>query len=352
MIENTTPAREGYAQPAEWAPHEATWLAWPSDAELWEDDLAEAQREFTELCRAIAWAPKGAEPERLDILVPDEANEKLASKALEGLNARLHRVPFGDIWVRDTAPIFLLDAKGQPATVRFAFNGWGGKYVLEHDDKVAEKVAALAGQPEFGFSWILEGGSVEVDGEGTCLTTRQCLLNPNRNPEMDQMVLEFGLCEALGVKRILWLDNGLLNDHTDGHIDTLARFVAPGVVMCMQAQDADDPNKDVLEGIAAALERMTDARGRKLRVVRVPSPGRVTDEDGRVMPASYANFYIANHSVVVPTYGTKWDEAAVKAIAELFPNHRTVGVGSKAILTGGGSFHCITQQQPKAAQKE
>jgi agmatine deiminase len=273
--------------------------------------------------------------------------EGLAGAALGALDVRFHRVPFGDIWLRDTAPIFVKNAAGAIAAARFAFNGWGGKYVLEHDDRVAERVAAITGFPERVSPFVLEGGSVDVDGEGTCLTTRQCLLNPNRNPTMDEAAITRAVSYALGIQKMLWLGDGLQNDHTDGHIDNVARFVAPGVVVCMEARSDDDPNRAALDAIARDLAAMTDAQGRALEVVRIPSPGRVTDDDGRVVPASFVNFYIGNAAVVVPVYGTPWDEEAVARIGALFPGRRAVGVNARAILSGGGAFHCISQQQPR-----
>jgi agmatine deiminase len=343
MTDSSPQKNSGFFQPAEWTAHESCWLAWPSAANLWQEDLPKAQDEFTSLCKAIA------EGEKLEILVPDAASQQQAEKALAGLSVRFHRIPFGDIWLRDTAPIFITHEDGRVASARFAFNGWGGKYVLPFDSDVSTKVAAQAAVPKFSFSWILEGGSVEVDGEGTCLTSRQCLLNENRNPGMNQASIEKALRDSLGVTKVLWLRDGLLNDHTDGHIDTIARYVAPGVVACMQAtHPARDPNHKVYEEIATDLASFTDAKGRKLKVVRVPSPGEVLNEDGDVMPASFLNFYIGNKTVVVPVYGTPYDDAAVKAIAGLFPTRKTVGLPAIAILTGGGAFHCITQQQPLA----
>lgn len=339
--------------PAEWEPHEACWVAWPSDASLWQENLGPAQDSFVGMCRAIAdpdpysGLPRG---ERLEVLVPDEHNEHAARQALEGLGARFHRIPFGDIWLRDTAPLFLRGPQGL-VSARFGFNGWGGKYVLEHDALVSSRIAEAAGLPAYGYPWVLEGGSVEVDGEGTVLTTRQCLLNPNRNPGASQEQVEAWLMQALGASKVLWLGDGLLNDHTDGHVDTIARFVRPGLVVCMEPRDSDDPNREVLERIAEDLRGMTDAAGRKLAVVRVPSPGKVGDSmEGRPMPASYVNFYIGNRAVVVPTYGSVHDTEAVELVAALFPGRRTVGVPAKAILSGGGAFHCITQQQPGTGQ--
>jgi agmatine deiminase len=330
-------------QPAEWAPHSACWLAWPWDGSLWEDNLLPAQKEFADLCRAIA-ADGG---ESLDLLVPDDQSEMDARHALGPINVRFHRIPVGDIWLRDTAPIFVKDRAGSLRAHCFKFNGWGEKYQLDHDDKVSARVAEASKKQSAFFSLVLEGGSVEVDGEGTCLTTRQCLLNPNRNPTMGESDIEDALRSGLGVEKILWLGDGLINDHTDGHIDTIARFVAPGVVVCMEKGSEDDPNTEILAKIRSDLEAMSDARGRKLKVVTIPSPGRLLNEDGDVMPASYVNFYIGNKTVVVPTYGVANDAKAVAGIAKLFPHHKTVGLSALAILSGGGAFHCITQQQPE-----
>lgn len=335
-----TPIDAGYHQPPEWARHEAVWLAWPSHEDLWEEALPAAQREFVALCEAIHDGGKG---EALRIVVRSEHDEAVARAALPA--ATFLRAEYGDIWLRDTAPVFLVDAAGAVSSSRFVFNGWGGKYQLPGDSDLARVVQESLGGG-FAQPFVLEGGAIEVDGEGTVLTTRQCLLNPNRNPGMTQAQIERALHESLGTERALWLGDGLLHDHTDGHVDTIARFVAPGVVVCMAPSGEDDPNAAVLEQIAHDLSQMVDAKGRRLQVVRVPSPGRVLDEDGEIMPASYVNFYIANTTVVVPTYGSRFDDAAVDAIAPLFPGRRVIGSSALAILGGGGAFHCITQQQP------
>ncbi|MEC7523789.1 MAG: agmatine deiminase family protein [Myxococcota bacterium] len=346
------PRAGGYRQPAEWEPHQAVWLAWPSHDELWAQLLPDAQREHEALCRAIADVDEDGRPrgESLHVLVPDAMREIEARAALEGTGARFHRVPFGDIWMRDIAPIFVRNEDGDVSPVCFAFNGWGGKYILDGDDLVAGRVGELAGGELYAFGWVLEGGAIEPNGDGTLLTTRQCLLNPNRNPGMDLARIESGLADSLGAEKVLWLDEGLLNDHTDGHVDTLARFVDETTVVCMEARDEDDPNREVLDRIAADLAEMTDARGRKLQVERVPSPGRIEDDEGLLMPASYVNFYIANTTVVVPTYGSPYDDEAVEALSSLFPGRKVVGCSARAILAGGGAFHCITQQQPLGAR--
>ncbi len=334
--------------PAEWEPQEACWLAWPSHADLWgEEELARVQTEFVELCRAISFAPSGKAPEKLRVLVPNSERMAQAKARLQGLPVEFFEIPFGDIWLRDTGPLFLQSAKG-PVVGCFRFNGWGGKYNLPHDPQVSRAIASVSKGARQEYDWILEGGSIEVDGEGTCLTSEQCLLNPNRNPSMSKSDIEGALSHALGVDTVLWVKDGLLNDHTDGHIDTIVRFTEPGHVVCMKASGSDDPNAAVLDAIAAELGQMTDARDRKLTVHRIPSPGRVLDGEGEVMPASYVNFYISNHSVIVPTYGTPYDTSAVAELGRLFAGRRILGLSAKALLEGGGAFHCITQQQPTA----
>lgn len=325
-------------QPAEWAPHVAVWTAWPSHPELWEADLDPARDEVAALVRAIADGGKG---ERVELLCANEAAEANAREALSAENVGFHRVDFGDIWLRDTGPIFLTSPMGQ-AAAGFRFNGWGGKYVLEGDDRVAPQVAAWAGVPLARHDWVLEGGAIDVDGTGLVVTTEQCLLNPNRNRGITREEAEQKLRRELGLERVIWLGDGLANDHTDGHVDNLARFVAEGVLALPEASGADDPNGDVYRD---ALERAREAR---LEVVTVPSPGRIENDDGEIVPASYMNFYISNTAVIVPTYGSRRDEAAVEAIGRLFPGRRAIGLPASHILTGGGSFHCITQQQPAA----
>ncbi len=344
--------------PAEWAPHDAVWLAWPSHEELWQESLPAVQEAFVALCAAIADvdpATGARRGEALRVLVPTAKAREDASKALAGLGATLYDIPFGDIWLRDTAPIFMdgLEADGSIGALiskRFRFNGWGEKYVLPHDADVSKNIAASAGVPESAEDFILEGGAIEVDGEGTVLTTEQCLLNENRNPALTRDEIEARVKAAFGASKVLWVKEGLLNDHTDGHIDTIARFVAPGVVVAMHSESDADPNARVLAQIERELRAMTDAKGRALKVITVPSPGRVEDEDGEVMPASYVNFYIANTAVIVPTYGVDADARAVEAIGRIFPDRKTIGVRAKEVLEGGGAFHCISQQQPTPAR--
>ena len=322
------------AQPPlpEWAPHEAVWIGFPSHGELWEDDLSPAREEVAAFAKAVHAGGKG------------EAVWLVAATDRAGAEARrlapFAKVivePFGDIWLRDTAAIVLGSGKQRQA-VDFAFNGWGGKYDLPGDDTIGVRLADQAGLPCTRRDWILEGGAIDGDGSGTVITTEQCLLNPNRNPGMDRADVEAALGHDLGFERFVWLGEGLANDHTDGHVDNLARFVAPGRV-AIPNRDADDPNNTAFRDAARRL------RSTKLDVVTLPTPGRI-ERDGELVPASYMNFYIGNAVVVVPLYGSEHDEAAVHAVQALFPGRKAVGLRADHILTGGGSFHCISQQLP------
>jgi len=319
-------------QPAEWAPHAAIWTAWPSDASLWQEDLEPAQAEVAAMVAAII--ADGGEP--VELLVDGPEAEATARLALaDHPSVRIHQRKFGDIWLRDTGPLFLSDG----SAAGFRFNGWGGKYELEGDDTVAEFVAETQGAALTRHDWVLEGGAIEPDGTGRVVTTRQCLLNPNRNPDLSQAEIEARLAADLGLDTVIWLGDGLLNDHTDGHVDNLARFIAEGVVVVPEAAGADDPNADAY----ADARRTLEAAG--LEVKTIPSPG-LLDADGEAIPASYMNFLITNKKVIVPIYGQPNDEAAVAAVQALFPGRKAVGLPANHILTGGGSFHCITQQVP------
>ena len=329
--------------PAEWAPHSAIWTAWPADEALWLDDLAPAQAEVGAMVRALAAdGPGGRKGDRMKVLV-NGPSAMLSAEKLIGEHAELIDARYGDIWLRDTGPVFYSNDR----CALFTFNGWGGKYVLDHDDTVGAFVAIQAQADATRWDRVLEGGAVDCDGEGTILTTRECLLNPNRNPLMTPDQIRGLLGDALGGAAVIWIERGLLNDHTDGHVDNIARFIAPGVVACQAPADSDDPNTERLDEIANFLNLQRDARGRMLQVVRIPSPGRVEDEDGDIVPASHMNFIIGNATVVVPTYGTATANAAVAALKPYFPGRNVVGLPSNHILTGGGSFHCITQQQPE-----
>jgi agmatine deiminase len=325
------------AVPAEWAPQKAIWTAWPADPDEWNGDLATPRRDVASMVHALSQA------NRVRLLVSGAVAEASVRADLGGV-VEIIPATYGDIWLRDTGPVFARTG-GAAMALRFKTNGWGGKFDLPDDATVGDDIANLAGTPVRRFSFVLEGGAIEHDGQGTILATRQTLLNENRNG-WTQAQAEAALEAAFSAKKIVWLDDGLANDHTDGHIDNIVRFVAPGRVVCQSPAGADDPNAEVLNEIARVLEDATDARGRKLEVVRVPSPGLVLNDLGEAAPASHLNFVIANGVVVVPVFGTPTADRAIDALHTVFPGRRVVGVSSRGLLAGGGSFHCITQQEP------
>lgn len=327
--------------PAEWAPHRAMWVGWPSHGELWKEAFEQAKDEVEALVRALA----GPGREQVKLMVGSDEALPEAQARLAGVeNVTVVPARFGDIWLRDTGPIF---GEHSETANAFAFNGWGGEFVYEHDTEVADQIAQAAGVTPVRHDFILEGGALDHDGQGTILTTGQCLLNRNRNAGWTAAAAEAALGEALGATRVVWLGDGLLNDHTDGHVDNLARFVAPGVVAVPMAFGYNDPNADAYDAAAAVVRASTDAAGNPLKVLLIPSPGLVVDEDERPIPASHMNFLIANGAVVVPTYGNDMAaRLACEALATVFPDREIIPLASNAILTGGGSFHCISQQEP------
>lgn len=333
-------------QPAEWETHSAVWTAWPSHPVYWEGHIEAARRDVARMIGALSAPVAGRPaPERVNVWVDPSAVDS-ARAALEGMDVVITVEPLGDIWFRDIAPIFVRATGGWLEYRTFDYNGWGGKYLMEHDDTVAPRIATRTGFPGRSVPVVFEGGALDVDGTGIGLTTRSCLLNPNRNPGLSQAAIGAILEEHLGVESLVWLGDGLLNDHTDGHVDNIARFVAPGRVVCQHPSGEDDPNREVLRQITADLRAYRTPSGRALEVVEIPSPGRVTAPDGSIVPASHMNFYIANHRVVVPVYGTPSEGEAVGQLQALFPGREVVGLPAGGVLMGGGSFHCITQQQP------
>ncbi|WP_137897547.1 agmatine deiminase family protein [Sphingomonas sp. 2SG] len=318
--------------PAEWAPHDAVWIGFPSHPELWEEDLDPARAEVAAFARAVHAEGRG----ETVILVAADAEAGAAARTMAPF-AEVVVEPFGDIWLRDTGPILL----GNGEACDFGFNGWGGKYDLPGDDTIGLRLAKQRGRRVGYCNWVLEGGAIDGDGTGVVVTTEQCLLNPNRNPTLDKAQIEARLRDDLGLTKVVWLGDGLLNDHTDGHVDNLARFVGEGKLALPEAAE-NDPNWQVYQ------HALRDARAAGLEVVTIPSPGRVL-RDEEVVPASYMNFYIGNAAVVVPLYGAENDAAAVRAVQALFPDREAVGLRADHILTGGGSFHCISQQIPAGA---
>lgn len=322
--------------PPEWSPHDSVWIGFPSAPDLWLDDLDGAQEEVAAFAHAVYADGKG-ETVRL-VCANDDAAER-ALTLTRGIQIQV--VPFFDIWLRDTGPLIVCDENNARTALDYRGNGWGGKYPSPLDDALGGLLSASVALPREPRHMILEGGAIDLDGHGLLVTTEQCLLNPNRNPLMTREEIEAQLKLDLGITRVLWLGEGLIGDHTDGHVDNLARFVAPGVLALPEPDGPDDPNADVYADAWARAQEFG------ITVVPMPSPGRVTIDD-EVVAASYMNFYIGNAAVVVPIHGAPNDEAAVHALKPYFPDRLVVGLPTDHILTGGGSFHCISQQVPKA----
>ena len=330
-----------YMMPPEWSLQSWLWIGFPHLADEWQGFLAAAQAEIAAFARTVA---ESGQPARL--VCPDEACAALARElAGDAVDIRIHR--YGDIWLRDTGPLVVSDDAGTLHARRFGFNGWGGKYVMPGDTEIGGALAEEAGLAQSLADWVLEGGAIDVDGTGLGVTTEQCLLNPNRNPHLSREQIEHRLRLDLGIERLLWLGDGLLNDHTDGHVDNLARFVAPGTLALPVAAGEDDPNAAIYANARARAEAFG------VKVIPIPSPGLVerVDAEGqmKVQPASHMNFAITSHAVIVPTYGTASDQRAVEAIAACFPGRKTIGLRADAVLAGGGSFHCASQQMPAVA---
>lgn len=324
-----------FRMPAEWAPHDWTWIGFPANPAEWPGAFDGAREQVAAFASALHADGRG---EEVRLVADSEADAQIARGLVApGVRVAVHHL--GDIWLRDTAPIAVLDGAGQRALVDFGFNGWGGKYQMPGDEDIGARLAATTALPVATQHWVFEGGAVDTDGTGLFVTTEQCLLHPNRNPDLDRGKIETLLAGSLGLSDMLWLGDGLLNDHTDGHVDNLARFVAPGLLALPLATQADDPNAAIY----------ADARARAkafgVEVVDIPSPGRV-EVDGAAIPASYMNFYVGNAAVIVPVYGRPNDAAALDALRPFFPGRDIVGLRSDAILSGGGSFHCCSQQMP------
>jgi agmatine deiminase len=320
--------------PAEWAPHERVWIGFPSFWGHWEEPYEVAQRQIAAFANAVHDGGNG-ETVHLVCGSPDAA---AVARDLVEPGIIVEELLIGDIWLRDTGCIIVKDGDRRLAR-NFGFNGWGRRYNFDGDQTIGRALSEASGFQTTNCNWVLEGGSIDVDGAGLAVTTTDCLLNPNRNPTLDRAQIEARLRRDLGIESLLWLGDGLANDHTDGHVDNLARFVAPGHLVIPEAQDNDDPNSAIY---AEARDR-AEAFG--CAVTPMPSVGRF-EQSGETVPASYMNFYIGNSTVVVPIYGSKHDDAALAAFAPLFPDRKIVGLPADAVLTGGGSFHCSSQQVP------
>ncbi len=328
--------------PHEFANQAMIYTCWPAAADLWEDNLEPAQAEFARFVSLLAGEGETAQP--VTVLVATEQAKQSALAAL-GDRVEIVHAAYGDVWARDTGPVFVVGPDG-PVAVRFRFNGWGGKYELAGDETVAETIAGLAGVPLRDVATVCEGGALEFDGAGGVLTTRQCVLSPFRNPDASEAEIEAQFREILGVEAVYWIDDGLHFDHTDGHVDNIARFIAPGVVVCQSPSGDNDPQADVLTAISRQLKAMTMPNGTPFRVVEIPSPGRVEDEDGEPMPASHMNWVIAKDRVIMPVYDETCGKAAARALQDALPGRKVLTSPARAILSGGGAFHCVTCNLP------
>ena len=372
-----TPAELGYYMPAEWERHTATWLSWPKDPETWPDRVPQVEEIFLQMMAALA------PHETVHLLVDDEAREQVVRARCNfagAQNIQFHRLRSVDSWIRDYGPNFLVSDKlqfvadsavsnsarnavavdndklkfvGQGLAYNdWIFNAWGNKYEeLREDDSIPSRLEGVLNVPRFEPGIVMEGGSIEVNGAGVVLTTEQCLLNRNRNPHLNRAQIEEYLKAYLGVQKVLWLAEGIVGDDTDGHIDDIARFVSPTTIVCAVEEDPADANYQLLQDNLERLRQMTDVASQPFRIVTLPMPGVVggasTDtRDLDRLPASYANFYIANNVVLAPIFGQANDARALETLQQLFPDRRVVGINCEPLVWGMGTIHCVTQQQP------
>jgi agmatine deiminase len=351
-MKKPTPAELGYRMPAEWRQHQATWLTWPKDPLTWPDRVPLVEDIFLQMMAALA------PHETVNLLVDnDEAEQGVRSRCnFAGTeNIRFHHIPTVDSWIRDYGPNFLVNGKGELAYNDWIFNAWGNKYEdLKHDDSIPARLENFLRVSRFEPGIVMEGGSIEVNGAGVVMTTEQCLLNPNRNPDLTRSDIEQFLREFLGVHKVLWLGEGIVGDDTDGHIDDIARFVSTTTIVCALEDDPADANYKLLQDNFERLRRATDANGRSYDIVTLPMPGVVGASNNTSprqldrLPASYANFYIANSVVLAPIFGHANDSRALEILQALFDNRQVVGINCEPLVWGMGTIHCVSQQQPSA----
>ena len=345
-----TPATLGFHMPAEWHPHQSTWLTWPKDPETWPERVTQVQEIYLEMIAALT------PHETVNLLVDDvetEQNVRAKCSASTADRIRFHHIQTVDSWIRDYGPNFLINDNGEGAFNDWIFNAWGNKYEeLKKDDSIPLRLEPFLKLPRFTPGIVMDGGSIEVNGAGCVLTSEQCLLNRNRNPELGREQIEQYLKNYLGVTKVLWLGEGVVGDDTDGHIDDIARFVAPNVIVCAVEDDPADANYEILQENLARLKSMTDAAGNSFEIVTLPMPGIVGGtstgtRDLERLPASYANFYIANNVVLAPVFGHSNDNRAVQILESLFPTRRVIPINCEPLVWGMGTIHCVTQQQPQ-----
>jgi agmatine deiminase len=351
MNDILTPSSEGYRMPAEWEPHLGTWVTWPHNPDTWPDqDMAKVESDYLQIVKAIALG------EQAHILVQNQSAEenlytKLAANDVNMSQVFIHDIPTNDSWIRDYGPNFLIrDQAGQRVVAinDWDFDSWGRKYKWELDDLAGSTIAEELGFPCFKPGIILEGGAIDVNGLGTCLTTDSCILNPNRNGGIRRERMEEYLNNYLGTSKIIWLRGDLEGDDTDGHIDNLARFVSPTTIVCVLEENERDPNFLGLKQNFERLQAAKDQDGNPFQIIPLPMPGHVGPKEER-LPASYANFYITNHAVLLPAYNHPNDAKALEIMTALFPQRTIIPIPSETLIWGLGGIHCLTQQQPKAS---
>jgi agmatine deiminase len=335
----------GYIMPAEWEKHDAIWLAWPYDPTTFPDRVEMVEATYVQIVKEIH------DGERVNLFVKDEQTKQKATELFKAANIDCKRVNFyvfgyADVWFRDYGPIFVRNKSHELAMLHWNFNSWGEKYEeLLKDKQIPEIINCKMALRYFKPGIVLEGGSIDVNGKGTLLTTEQCLLNKNRNPDLDKKQIEKFLSDYLGVNHFIWLKKGILGDDTDGHIDDLARFVNPTTIVCAYQEDQNDEDYSVLKENNQILSQSVDQDGEKLNIVKLPMP-KVISNMGERLPASYTNFYIGNQKVLVPVFDHKNDARALSILQELFPTRKVVGIKCVDLVYGFGTIHCISQQQP------
>lgn len=335
----------GYRMPAEWQKHDAVWLAWPYDPTTFPNRVEKVEATYVQIIKELH------EGEQVNLLVKDEKTKEKVTKIFKTANINLNQINFfvfdyADVWFRDYGPIFVKNQNHELAMIQWNFNSWGEKYDdLLKDNQVPVFINQTMALKCFKPNIVLEGGSIDVNGEGTLLTTKQCLLNKNRNPDLTKKQIQKCLSDFLGVTHFIWLSRGILGDDTDGHIDDLARFVNPTTIVCAYQEDEKDPEYKVLEENYQILVRSVNQEGQKLKIVKLPMP-HVESDDGQQLPASYTNFYIGNQKVLVPVFDHKNDSAALLILQDLFPTRKVVGIRCVDLVYGFGTIHCISQQQP------
>jgi agmatine deiminase len=337
---------KSYLMPAEWEPHSAVWLAWPYDEETFPGRVEKAEAVFARMIDALHTS------EQVEILVLDEkmkahASEIISETGADPSSITFHITDYADVWLRDTGPTFVKDEEGKTVITKWIFNSWGNKFPeLLKDRVVPDRISEWKRLPVLTPEIVIEGGAIEVNGQGMCLTTEQCLLNENRNPGSSREDIEEYLRDLLGVQKTIWLKEGLVNDHTDGHIDELARFFAPDKIVCSYEENEEDENYHILKANYEALSEATDINGKPFEIIKLPMP-HMRYENGSKAPVSYTNFYIGNTVVLAATFNDENDEQALKIIGDCFPRRRIAAIDCSDIIYGGGAVHCMTQQQPE-----